>query len=84
MQKTSPKPRPETRLAKVGQRLSELMAHEMSGGIVLMLALAVVVHLTAWKNAPWWKESMAAGVATAALRGMKPAVPEPFGVYLPD
>jgi len=56
----------------------------LARGIVLMLALAVVVHLTAWKNAPWWKESMAAGVATAALRGMKPAVPEPFGVYLPD
>ncbi|MFO1172546.1 MAG: Na+/H+ antiporter NhaA [Hyphomicrobiaceae bacterium] len=45
MQQTSPKPRPETRLAKVGQRLSELMAHEMSGGIVLMLAAALALLL---------------------------------------
>ena len=52
-------------------------------GIVAVLALAVVVHLTGLKNGTWWTESMTAGVATAALRGLKPVVPERFGTYLP-
>ncbi|GAB3664389.1 CvpA family protein [Ramlibacter alkalitolerans] len=52
-------------------------------GAVAVLALAVVVHLTGLKNSGWWTESMTAGVATAALRGLKPAVPERFGTYLP-
>lgn len=55
----------------------------LARGVVLVLALAVVVHLAAWNDAPWWRESVAAGIATAALRGMKPVVPEPFGAYLP-
>jgi len=53
-------------------------------GIVLVLALAVVVHLTGSTRAEWWTESQSSGVATAALRGLKPALPEPFGKYLPD
>jgi membrane protein required for colicin V production len=52
-------------------------------GVVFVLALAVVVHLSGLKNGVWWTESMAAGVATAALRGLKPVVPERFGAYLP-
>jgi membrane protein required for colicin V production len=52
-------------------------------GTVAVLALAVVVHLTGLKGAAWWNESVTAGVATAALRGLKPAVPERFGAYLP-
>ena len=52
-------------------------------GAVAVLVLAVVVHLTGLTGRPWWTESMAAGVATAALRGLKPVVPETFGVYLP-
>ena len=52
-------------------------------GTVAVLALAVVVHLTGSKNSGWWTESMTAGVATAALRGLKPVVPERFGTYLP-
>ena len=35
------------------------------------------------KDGAWWTESMTAGVATAALRGLKPMVPESFGSYLP-
>ena len=50
---------------------------------VAVLALAVVVHLTGLKDGAWWKESMTAGVATAALRGLKPVVPERFGSVLP-
>jgi membrane protein required for colicin V production len=52
-------------------------------GTVMVLAAAVVVHLTSWKTSDWWTESVTAGVATAALRGLKPVVPEKFGAYLP-
>lgn len=52
-------------------------------GTVLVLALAVVVHLTRWHTSDWWLDSVTGGVATAALRGLKPVVPEKFGVYLP-
>jgi membrane protein required for colicin V production len=52
-------------------------------GAVAVLALAVVVHLTGLKDGGWWTESVTAGVATAALRGLKPVVPERFGTYLP-
>ncbi|MBC5767338.1 CvpA family protein [Ramlibacter albus] len=53
-------------------------------GIVLVLALAVVVNLTPLKGSDWWNESKAAGVSTAALRGLKPVLPETFGSYLPS
>ena len=52
-------------------------------GFVAVLVLAVVVHLTGLKSGQWWTESVTAGVATAALRGLKPVVPERFGTYLP-
>jgi membrane protein required for colicin V production len=41
------------------------------------------VHVTPLKNGEWWKESRTAGVATAALRGLQPVLPEEFGKYLP-
>jgi membrane protein required for colicin V production len=53
-------------------------------GVLLVLALAVVVLVTPLKSAGWWTESMTSGVATAALQGLKPLVPESFGKYLPD
>jgi membrane protein required for colicin V production len=52
-------------------------------GTVAVLALAVVVHLAGLRNSAWWTESMTADVATAALRGLKPVVPERLGTYLP-
>jgi membrane protein required for colicin V production len=52
-------------------------------GLVLVLALAVVVNMTALRSSGWWSESVTADLATAALRGMKPVLPEPFGQYLP-
>lgn len=52
-------------------------------GALVVLVLAVVVHLAALQHGEWWTESMAAGVATAALRGLKPVVPESFAAYLP-
>jgi membrane protein required for colicin V production len=52
-------------------------------GIVLVLALAVVVNLTPLHDAGWWSEAKVADVSSAALRGLKPVLPEPFGRYLP-
>lgn len=52
-------------------------------GAVVVLVLAIVVNLTGLKDGTWWTQSMAAGVATAALRGLKPVVPERFGILLP-
>ena len=52
-------------------------------GILLVLVLAVVVHVTPLRNAEWWTESKTAGVATAALRGLQPVLPDRFGKYLP-
>jgi membrane protein required for colicin V production len=50
---------------------------------VIVLAAAVVVNLTGLKHGRWWKDSMTAGVATAALRGLKPVVPGRFAPLLP-
>jgi membrane protein required for colicin V production len=52
-------------------------------GAVLLLALAVVVNMTALKSAQWWTESKTAGVTLAALKGLKPVLPKRFGQYLP-
>ena len=52
-------------------------------GVVLALAAAVVVSMTPLKGEPWWTESVGAGVSTAALKGLKPVLPERFGQYLP-
>ncbi len=68
-------------LAPVDRTLGGLFG--LVRGTVAVLALAVVVHLTGLKEATWWTESMTAGVATAALRGLKPVVPDAVGVYFP-
>jgi membrane protein required for colicin V production len=52
-------------------------------GVVLLLALAVVVNMTALRSSAWWTESVGAEVSTAALRGLKPVLPEEFAQYLP-
>lgn len=58
-------------------------AFGLARGVVLLLAAAVVVNMTPLKGGVWWQESAGAGVLTAALRGMKPVLPEEFGQYLP-
>jgi len=52
-------------------------------GAVVILALGVVVNMTALKTEQWWSESAGAGIATAALKGLKPVLPQRFGQYLP-
>jgi membrane protein required for colicin V production len=52
-------------------------------GIVLVLAIAVVFLLTPLRDSQWWTQSQGAPVAVAALKGLKPMLPERFGRYLP-
>lgn len=51
-------------------------------GIILLLAVTVVINMTAFKSAVWWQESRGAEVLTVALKGLKPVLPEQFGKYL--
>jgi membrane protein required for colicin V production len=51
-------------------------------GLILLLAAAVVMELTALKNSPWWQESKGAVALTATLRGLKPVLPGQFAKYL--
>lgn len=51
-------------------------------GMLLLLAAAVVVNMTALKSSPAWQESAGAGLLTATLGGLKPLLPEPFARYL--
>jgi membrane protein required for colicin V production len=52
-------------------------------GVVVLLALTVVVAMTPLKKSVWWTESVGAGVLSAALKGLKPVLPQEFGKYLP-
>ncbi|HMA10126.1 MAG TPA: CvpA family protein [Ramlibacter sp.] len=52
-------------------------------GAVLLLALAVVINMSPARRAGWWTESKGAEVSMAALKGLKPVLPERFGHYLP-
>ena len=51
-------------------------------GVILLLAAAVVVDMTALKNSVWWQESKGAPILAAALIGLKPVLPEQFAKYL--
>ncbi|MDB5871817.1 MAG: colicin production protein [Ramlibacter sp.] len=52
-------------------------------GAVLLLAMAAVINMTPLKNGAWWTESKGAGISLAALKGLKPVLPERFAQYLP-
>jgi membrane protein required for colicin V production len=52
-------------------------------GVVILLALTVVVGMTPFQSAPWWQESQGVHMASAALHGLKPVLPEDFGKYIP-
>lgn len=51
--------------------------------VVALLAFAVVVHLLALGQEPWWQQSMSAPWIDAALQGIKPALPQKLASYLP-
>lgn len=52
-------------------------------GAILLMAVAVVVNMSPARSAVWWTESKGAEVSLAALKGLKPVLPERFGQYLP-
>ena len=52
-------------------------------GVVVLLAFTVVVHMTPLKSGDWWQESTGASIGTAALKGLKPVMPEQFAKFLP-
>jgi membrane protein required for colicin V production len=73
-------------LAAVGLRPVDRLLGAAFGaarGVVALLALAVAVHLLSLTTSAWWRESQSALVLEAALRGLKPALPEKLASYLP-
>lgn len=53
-------------------------------GVVVVLAATVVISMSPLKTSEWWQESVGAGMTMAALKGLKPVLPEEFGRYLPS
>ena len=51
-------------------------------GVILLLAAAVVIDMTALEKSVWWQESKGAPVLNATLKGLKPMLPEQFAKYL--
>ncbi len=51
-------------------------------GVILLLAAAVVISMTALKQSAWWQESKGAVALAATLKGLKPMLPEKFAKYL--
>ena len=73
-------------IAAVGLRPVDRVLGSVFGlvrGVVVLLALTVVAGMTPVVKSPWWQESTGASVASAALKGLKPVLPEEFGKYLP-
>jgi membrane protein required for colicin V production len=52
-------------------------------GAILLMAVAIVVNMSPARSAAWWTESKGAELSIAALKGLKPVLPERFGRYLP-
>ncbi len=53
-------------------------------GLILLLALSVVVHMTALQESDWWVASKGGPMLITLLKGLRPMLPEKFGAYLPD
>ena len=54
----------------------------LRGGI-LILAAGVVICSTPLQRNDWWRESVGAGIVTAALHGLKQLLPSEYAKYLP-
>lgn len=52
-------------------------------GVILLLAVTVVMEMTPMKSSGWWRDSTAAAMSIAALKGLKPVLPDTVGKYLP-
>lgn len=72
-------------VAAVGLRPVDRLLGAVFGvvrGLVLLLAVAVAIDMTPLKDSPWWQESTGAPMLSAALKGLKPALPEQFSRFL--
>jgi membrane protein required for colicin V production len=52
-------------------------------GAVLLLALALVVNMTPWKDSPAWRSAVASDVLDAGLHLFKGAMPESLAQFFP-
>jgi membrane protein required for colicin V production len=52
-------------------------------GAVILLALALVVNMTPWKDDPAWRSAAAAGILDTGLHVLKGAMPESLAQYFP-
>jgi membrane protein required for colicin V production len=52
-------------------------------GVILLLAATVVMEMTPMKSSGWWRDSTAVGISNAALKGLKPVLPDTVGKYFP-
>lgn len=51
-------------------------------GVLLLLVMAAVAHLTALHDAPWWRDSVSGPWLQAALQQLQPLLPPVLGQYL--
>ena len=52
-------------------------------GALLLMAIAIVVNMSPLNRGEWWMDSKGAAMSTAAVKQVKPVLPERFGQYLP-
>jgi membrane protein required for colicin V production len=52
-------------------------------GVLLLMAIAIVVNMTPLRRDDWWTDSKGAAMSSAAVKQLKPVLPERFGHYLP-
>ncbi len=52
-------------------------------GVLVLLVATVIVGMTPLRAEPWWQQASGVGVASLALQGLKPVLPQEFGRYLP-
>lgn len=74
-------------ISAVGLRPVDRMLGAIFGlfrGVVLLLAVSVVVHMTALQESEWWLESKGAPMLMTLLKGLRPMLPEKFGAFLPN
>ncbi len=72
-------------IAAVGLRPVDRVLGAIFGvvrGLVLLLAATVAIEMTPLHTSAWWQESRGAPWLSAALQGLKPALPAQFARYL--
>ena len=74
-------------ISVVGLRPVDRMLGAIFGlfrGLILLLAISVVVNMTALQESDWWLESQGGPMLMTLLKGLRPMLPEKFGAYLSD